>query len=110
MRKKLTHKIDLRKQDLPKRKRNSIPRFSKTDLWLDLKADIDEGLKPQQGVWGILTPEEMTKYHIKDLRACKRFVQAYLEEKGLPYQVERKNTHEGVVIGVKYEPVMKQRA
>lgn len=95
----------------PKKSRPAVYRFETTPEWNGMRADIDKGLKPFEMPFIQFTPEDQKKYNIKSRRTIQRFLQAYIESKGLPYVVKSFERDGGTFeIGVTYEPVVKQRA
>ncbi len=70
-----------------KRTRVRIPRFEKTEEWKALKRDLDRGLKPGTVLQIRFGPEEMKKYRITNRRTVARYLQKYITEHKLPYEV-----------------------
>jgi hypothetical protein len=95
-------------EDVPKRRRIQPSAFESTEEWRMMKADIDKGLKPREALQVLLTPEDKKKLGI-GRRAIARFVQGYLREKGLKYQVKSFTRNEGEYIIVQYTPSVRQR-
>lgn len=101
----------LKRNEVPKRTRISIPKLSRTKEWKAMKADIDAGLKPNEALQIVLNDEDKAKYGIKSRRACSRFIKAYLAEKKLPYTVKSFSRNgEGDFFIVEYTPVLKRTA
>lgn len=99
-------------EEKPTRHRDQPPRFEGTDSWRKMKADIDEGLKPQEALKLIWTEEDKEKHSITNKRTIQRFIRDYIRDKGLPYKVlsfAQKDTGSFVIL-VKYTPVIRQRA
>jgi predicted nucleotidyltransferase len=95
---------------VPKRARKSESRFEHTEEWRLMKADIDRGLKPQEALQAVLTPEDKKKYKIKNRRTIARFIKKYLESKGLKYGVKSFNKDGADYIVVQHTPVVRQIA
>ncbi len=93
---------------IPKRRRVSVSRFEKTEEWRLMKADIDTGLKPREALQVILTDADKAKYKIKNRRTVARFVQKYLDSKGLKYGVKTFRRDNGDFIVVQHTPVLRQ--
>jgi hypothetical protein len=74
--------------DLPKRSRQSVSRFEKTEDWRLMRADIEKGLKANEALQVVMTDEDKLKYKIKNRRTVARFVRKYLNERKLPYVVK----------------------
>ena len=77
----------LRLDDAAKMTRNKRPRFESTEEWRLLKADLDKGLKPHEACQVMLTPDDKQKYRITNRRTVARFLQDYLAEHRLPYEL-----------------------
>ena len=100
----------VKENQIPKRRRTMVARFENTEEWRLMKADIDEGLKPNEALQVVLTPEDMKKYRIKNRRTVARFVQKYLDSKGLKYGVKTFRRDSGDFVVVQYTPVIRQTA
>lgn len=100
----------IKANQVPKRERKSESRFGKAEEWIAMRRDIDKGLKPQEALQVILTPEDKKKYKIKNRRTVARFVKKYLEENNLPYIVKSFNRDGGDFIVVQHTPVIRQTA
>jgi len=96
--------------DIPKRERKSESRFESTREWRAMKADIDRGLKPQEALQAVLTPQDKEKYGIKNRRTIARFVKKYLAARGLDYGVKSFQREGQDWIIVQYTPVIRQTA
>jgi hypothetical protein len=92
----------IKASEIPKRKRTSVTRFEKTKEWTEMRASLHEGLRANQALQVILTPEDKKKYRIKSLRSCARFVQKYLREAKLPYKASAFHIEAGDVIIVEH--------
>jgi hypothetical protein len=81
---------------LPKRKRNAVPRIMRTADWAKVLKVLAEGsLGPDEALLFTITREEMTKYKIKDIKAAVRPVRKNLRDGRSPYKVSAKTTAEG---------------
>jgi len=89
--------------EIPKRKRTAVTRFEKTQEWAQMRDAILAGLRPNEALQVILTPEDKKKYRIKSLRSCARFVQKYLRLHNLTYQVKAFHIEAGDVIIVAHK-------
>lgn len=78
----------IKADQVPKRSRKGESRFEKTEEWRLMKADIDRGLKPQEALQVIFSPEDKKKYDINHRRTIDRFLKRYLKNKGLKYGVK----------------------
>lgn len=81
----------IKRDDVPKRGRKSGSRFENTPEWRAMRADIERGLKPQDALQVILTPDDKKRYKIKNRRTIARFVKSYLEKHGHKYSVKSFN-------------------
>jgi len=95
---------------IPKRRRTSVSRFENTEEWRLMKADIDNGLKPGEALQIVLTDDDKVKYKIKNRRTVVRFVQKYLDSKGLKYGIKSFRRDIGDFIVVQHTPVLRQTA
>ena len=95
----------VKESQIPKRRRASVSRFENTEEWRLMKADIDEGLKPREALQVILTDEDKKKYKIKNRRTVARFIQKYLDSKGLKYGVKTFRRDTGDFVVVRHTPV-----
>lgn len=93
-------------EQVPKRKRLVIPRIMKTIDWKIALSKMAEGLKPQQAILIVLSPEEMAEYKIKNIRAAARPIKKHVKTYGLPYTVTAKYTSEGGTIIIANQPVI----
>lgn len=100
----------VKENQIPKRRRTVVSRFESTEEWRLMKADIDKGLKPREALQVILTDEDMRKYKIKNRRTVARFIQKYLDSKGLKYGVKTFRRDSGDFIVVQHTPVLRQTA
>lgn len=82
-------------QMAPKRARRSIARFEKTNDWMSMKADLQMGLAPGEGLQVLLTEEEKKKYGIRSRISVARFVKKYVATHKLPYVVRSFRREEG---------------
>ena len=85
----------IRIETAPKRSRRSIARFEKTDDWISMKADLQKGLQPGEGLQVLLTEEEKNKYGIRNRLSVARFVKKYVATHRLPYVVRSFRRDEG---------------
>lgn len=53
-----------------------------------MKASLDKGLKPTEALEVVLTPEDKKNYRISNRRTVARFIQKYLLDHKLPYQLK----------------------
>jgi len=95
---------------IPKRRRASVSRFESTEEWRLMKADIDKGLKPNEALQVTLTDADKELYKIKNRRTVARFIQKYLDSKGLKYGVKTFRRDNGEYIIVRYAPVQRKTA
>jgi len=72
----------------PKLTRVRVPRFEKTKEWAELRAALDQGLKPAEAVAVIFTERDMLRYRITNRRTVTRYVKQYLEAHKLPYHLK----------------------
>ena len=100
----------IKANQIPKGERKTESRFEKTAEWKMMKADIDHGLKVNEALQVVLTPEDKKRYKIKNTRIVDRFLKSYLKEKGLPYTAKRFRRDEGEYIVVQYTPVISHTA
>ncbi len=81
---------------IPKRKRNAVPRIMKTADWAKVLKVLESAtLGPDEALLFTITTEEMAKYKIKDIRAAARPIKKTLKDSRSPYRVSSKNTAEG---------------
>lgn len=78
----------IRAIDAPKRERQSISRFEKTEEWRLMKRDLDRGLKPEEALELILTDEDREKYDLQHRRTVARFLRKYLRSHNMPYRLK----------------------
>jgi len=97
-------------QDVPKRKRNAVPRIMQTVDWKVALAKMAEGLKPQEAIMITLDQDEMAKLKIKSIRTASRPIKRHMKTYGLPYSVTAKNTSEGGTIIIASQAVVAQKA
>lgn len=100
----------MRGAPLPKRTRKQESRFAVTPLWTRMQKDIDTGLKPNEFLQLVLTPEEKEAIGIKNRRTIARFVKSYIKSKHLRYLVSSFNRDGSDYIVVKDLPVISQVA
>jgi hypothetical protein len=86
--------------EIPKRKRKSVTRFERTPEWGHMRASLEQGLKTGEACYVTFTAEEKSKYRIKSLRSCARFVKKYLQAAKLPYKVRAYHSEAGDTITV----------
>lgn len=97
--------------EAPKRKRNQPSRFETTPEWLQMKAALDKGLKPNEALEVVLTDADKAKYKLKHRRTVTRFIKKYVRSKGLPYSIKSFNRDMGDYFLVMYDvPVQKKKA
>jgi hypothetical protein len=91
--------------DRPKRKRSDAgtSRFELTQDWQLMKAALDGGLKPQEAVEVVLTPELKKKFNLKHRRTVTRFLQKYVHGHGMPYTVKSGERDLGTYFLVSYD-------
>lgn len=100
----------VKESQVPKRRRISVSRFERTEEWRLMKADIDKGLKPSEALQVILTPEDMKRYKLRNRRTVVRFIQKYLDSKGLKHGVKSFRRDNGDFVVVQYTPVLRKTA
>jgi hypothetical protein len=100
----------IKANEVPKRARKSESRFEHTEEWRLMKTDIDRGLKPQEALQVVLTPEDKKKYRIKNRRTIARFIKKYLDSKGLKYGVKSFYRDGADYLVVHHTPVIRQMA
>jgi hypothetical protein len=100
----------VKENQVPKRRRKVVARFESTEEWRLMKADIDKGLKPREALQVILTDEDKKKYKIKNRRTVARFIQKYLDSKGLKYGVKCFGRDNGDFIIVQHSPLSRKSA
>jgi hypothetical protein len=86
---------------VPKRKRRAIPRVMQTPDWTVILSRMAKGLKHNEAILFTLTPEELARYQIKNIRAAARPIRQHIKTYGLPYVVSAKNTAEGGMIVIR---------
>lgn len=77
--------------EIPKRKRQSVPRFQLTPEWAQMKSKLDRGLNPEEQILVTLTEEEKAKYRIKDRKTIMRFIRRYLRQNNFKYNFKTFN-------------------
>src|SRR5689334_2865474 len=91
--------------DLPKRRRQVLSRFEKTEEWRLMRADIEKGLKANDALQLVMTGDDKLKYKIKNRRTVVRFVRKYLKDRNLPYVVKSFHRDDiGDVLIVRHPP------
>jgi hypothetical protein len=89
---------------VPKRKRQAIPRIMQTPDWTVILSRMAKGLKPGEAILFTLTPDELARYQIRNIRAAARPIKNHIKTYGLPYSVTTKNTAEGGMIVIRGRP------
>ena len=100
----------VKESQVPKRRRIAVSRFETTEEWRLMKADIDKGLKPNEALKVILTDEDKKRYKIRNRRTVARFIQKYLDSKGLKYGVKSFRRDNGEFFVVTYTPLLRKTA
>jgi hypothetical protein len=79
----------IKASEAPKRTttRKGTYRFEVTPEWRRMKADLDEGLKPEEALQILFSEQDQKKYSIRNRRTIARFIQQYLRTQKLPYAV-----------------------
>jgi len=84
--------------EVPKRRRRSVPRMLRTAEWTQALEKMNAGLRATEAIVITLTPQEMEHYRISNLKAAARPMRQHIRTNGLPYVVTTKNTIEGGTI------------
>ena len=99
----------VKRSELPKQTRNRVPRLMQTVDWEVASAQILKGLKPEQVIMIVLSPEEMKKYGIRNIRNASRPIKRWVKAHGLPYTVIARNTPEGGVVTIEAKAAATRR-
>lgn len=75
----------MKREQLPKSTHKVEYRFERTPSWVGMKAEIDNGIAPEDALAYTLTEEDKRKYRITSRRTVQRFIQDYLAAKGKKY-------------------------
>ena len=94
--------------ELPKRTKRITPRIMKTVEWTIALNKLAEGLKPKEFIAIVLTPDEMAKYGIRNIRSAARPIKAHMKKYGLPYTVRALHTAEGATIRIMNDVIVNQ--
>ena len=90
----------LTRSELPKQRRNRISPLMRTPDWTVVSTHLLNGLKPDQVLMMVFSPEELKRLGINNIRHASRPVKRWIKEKGLPYTVVARTTSEGGVITI----------
>lgn len=88
----------VKRYQVPTRERKSESRFESAPEWKSMKADIDKGLKKDESCYLQFTTADWERLGLSGAapegrntatgaKSVRRFIQKYLEEKGLDYTV-----------------------
>jgi hypothetical protein len=92
----------IKASEVPRRRRKAVSRFELTQEWKLMKAALDKGLKPQEALEVVLTPDDKKKYNLEHRRTVTRFIQKYVRSLNLPYSVKSFERESGTFFLVMY--------
>lgn len=85
--------------EVPKRRRQAKPRIMQMADWAEVVKTLNAGaLGRDEALIFTITPEEMEKHKIKNIRAAVRPLKAWLKKCRSPYKLSTKNTTEGAMV------------
>lgn len=96
-------------EDVPKRKRVSVPRIMQTPDWLEAQSKLAVGIVKGKPVVIVFSPEEMKRYGIKNIRKSSIPIKEYIKRLGLPYSVEARTTSEGGTVIIRNQAEVASR-
>jgi hypothetical protein len=83
---------------VPKRRRRAVPRIMRIPEWAQALEKMSVGIGLTEAIVITLTPEELAKYRISNIKAAARPIRQHIETHGLHYIVSAKYTSEGGTI------------